>query len=227
MLHLITLAAALLGAGLTYVLSITIYRIFFHPLSKYPGPVLAKLTNAYQLYHAYKGDRHLEFWRLHQKYGPIVRFGPNAVSFNSNTALKDIYGFKTNVRKAEFYDAFAHPVANTHNTRDKTLHARKRRVLSQAFSDSAMRGIERYILQNVRTFCEQIGVDDGGVEKKGWTAPRLMSDWCNYLAMDILGDLSYGKAFHMLEKPDNRFALGLVEAATTRHLIVSTPFSSP
>lgn len=150
-----------------------------------------------------------------------MRFGPNAVSFNSSAALKDVYGFRTNVRKAEFYDAFAHPVANTHNTRDKTLHARKRRVLSQAFSDSAMRGIERYILQNVRAFCDQIGVQDGGDEKKGWTAPRVMSDWCNYLAMDILGDLSYGKAFHMLEKPDNRFALGLVEAATTRHLIVS------
>lgn len=45
------------------------YRVFFHPLAKYPGPFLAKITDAYQLYHAYKGDRHLEFWRMHQKYG--------------------------------------------------------------------------------------------------------------------------------------------------------------
>lgn len=150
-----------------------------------------------------------------------MRFGPNCLSFNSAAALRDVYGFRANVRKAEFYDAFAHPVANTHNTRDKAVHARKRRVLSQAFSDSAMRGIERYILQNVRSFCDQIGaLDDASPESKGWTAPRVMSDWCNYLAMDILGDLSFGKAFHMLERPDNRFALGLVEAATTRHLIV-------
>lgn len=84
-----------------------------------------------------------------------------------------------------------------------------------------MKEMQRYILGNVRTFCEQIGVGAGGAENKGWTAPKNMADWCNYLAMDILGDLSFGKAFHMLEKPDNRFALGLVEAATTRHLIVS------
>ncbi len=84
-----------------------------------------------------------------------------------------------------------------------------------------MRGIERYILQNVRAFTEQIGsLADASPDSKGWTVPRVMSDWCNYLAMDILGDLSFGKAFHMLERPDNRFALGLVEAATTRHLIV-------
>jgi hypothetical protein len=160
--------------------------------------------------------------------GPIVRFGPNSLSFNSQTALKDIYGFRANVGKAEFYNAFAHPVANTHNTRDKQVHARKRRVMSHAFSDAAMKQMERYILGNVRAFCEQIGAGNAGddpraavAENKGWSAPRNMSDWCSYLAMDILGDLCFGKAFHMLESPDNRFALKLVEAATTRHLIVS------
>ncbi|WYZ36343.1 hypothetical protein EsH8_XII_000093 [Colletotrichum jinshuiense] len=37
--------------------------------------------------------------------------------------------------------------------------------------------------------------------------------------MDIFGDLSFGKAFHKLEAPDNRFTLDLVAAATKRHLI--------
>lgn len=179
------------------------------------------MTDAYQLYHAYKGDRHLEFWRMHQRYGRAVRFGPNSVSFNSSQALKEIYGFRANVAKADFYNAFVHPAANTHNTRDKDVHARKRRVLSHAFAESAMKEMQRYILGNVRTFCHQIGLlDADGADAKGWTRPRNMSDWCNYLAMDILGDLSFGKAFHMLERPDNRFALELVEAATTRHLIV-------
>ncbi|KAI8962810.1 cytochrome P450 [Daldinia sp. FL1419] len=214
----ITVAVALTS---TYVVGFVIYRLFFHPLAKYPGPFIAKITDAYQLYHAWRGDRHLEFWRLHEKYGKVVRFGPNSVSFNSNTALKEIYGFKSNVRKAEFYDAFVHPASNTHNTRDKALHARKRRVLSQAFSDGAVKEMERYILANVRSFCEQIGLGASD-EQKGWTVPKNMADWCNYLAMDILGDLCFGKAFHMLEKPDNRYALELVSLATTRHLICGT-----
>lgn len=159
---------------------------------------------------------------LHE-IGKVVRFGPNSLSFNSSTALKEIYGFRANVGKAEFYNAFVHPAANTHNIRDKEQHARKRRVLSNAFSDSATKEMQRYILNNVRTFCEQIGSMAGAVsEKKGWTAPKNMSDYTSYLAMDILGDLSFGRAFHMLEKPDNRFALDLVGAATKRHLIVSS-----
>ncbi|CAJ2509677.1 Uu.00g147030.m01.CDS01 [Anthostomella pinea] len=219
--HLQYILSAISLLGLAYAAGIVVYRLFFHPLAKYPGPLLAKITDAHQLYHAWKGDRHLQFWRMHEQYGNIVRFGPSSVSFNSNTALKSIYGFKANVRKAEFYDAFVHPAPNTHNTRDKVLHARKRRVLSQAFSDSAVKEMDRYILANVRSFCEQIGLGARD-ERKGWTDTKNMADWCNYLAMDILGDLCFGKAFHMLERPDNRYALDLVSLATTRHLICGT-----
>ncbi|KAK0649669.1 cytochrome P450-like protein [Cercophora newfieldiana] len=221
--HLLFWAGVLGIAGLIYTTCIVVYRLFFHPLAKYPGPFLAKLTDAYMLYHAWKGDRHLEFWRMHEKYGKFVRFGPSSLSVNSNTALKEIYGFKANVRKSEFYDAFVHPAPNTHNTRDKDVHARKRRVLSHAFSDNAVKEVERYILANIRTFCDAIGDLGRAVdEKKGWTTPKNMSDWCNWLAMDILGDLCFGKAFHMLDKPDNRYAVDLVGVAAQRHLICGT-----
>ncbi|KAK3312883.1 cytochrome P450-like protein [Apodospora peruviana] len=209
-------------AGFVYTTCLVIYRLFFHPLAKYPGPFLAKFTDAYMLYHAWKGDRHLEFWRMHEKHGKFVRFGPNSLSVNSNTALKDIYGFRANVRKAEFYDAFVHPAPNTHNTRDKDVHARKRRVLSHAFSDGAVKEVERYILANIRSFCDAIGELGRSDEKKGWTAPKNMADWCNWLAMDILGDLCFGKAFHMLDRPDNRYAVNLVGVAAQRHLICGT-----
>ncbi|CAK7210460.1 hypothetical protein SBRCBS47491_000791 [Sporothrix bragantina] len=231
--HLAAWGGMLLAGGLFYVFGLVVYRIFFHPLAKYPGPLLAKVTDAYMLYHAWKGDRHLEFWRLHETYGPTVRFGPNSVSFNSNTALREIYGFKANVGKADFYDAFVHPAHNTHNTRDKGEHARKRRVLSHAFSDSAVKEAEKYILANVRTFCDVLGA--GGQtanalnngypptnNSEKWTGPVNMSDQCNYLAMDILGDLCFGKAFHMLEAPDNRYAVDLVGMAAHRHLICGT-----
>lgn len=157
---------------------------------------------------------------MHEQYGPVVRFGPDSLSFNTSTALKDIFGFKSNVRKSQFYDAFVHPAPNTHNCRDRQLHARKRRVMAHAFSDSAIKEMERYILANIRTFCDQIG-SGLGTDEKGWTTAKCMSDWLSWLSMDILGDLCFGKAFHMLERADNRFAIDLVSTAAHRHLIVS------
>jgi cytochrome P450 len=223
--------ALLAVAGGIWATSLAVYRLYFHPLAHYPGPLIARCTDAYELYQANRGERHLNLWRLHDRYGPVVRFAPNGLSFRSATALREIYSTRANIGKAEFYDAFVHPAPNTHNVRDKVLHARKRRVLSHGFSDGAVRSMERFVIGNVDVFCEKIGPGRGGNregyapgsdDRKGWSEPRCMTDWCSYLAMDILGDLCFGKAFNMLERDDNRYTLGLVAAATKRHLLCGT-----
>ena len=98
-------------------------------------------------------------------------------------------------------------------------------MLSHAFSDAAIKSLEKYILANVRTACQVISQQDGGGQEKedskGWNAPWNMANWCNWLAFDIMGDLVFGKAFGMLEGPTNRFAVDLVGNAARRHLIVS------
>lgn len=51
------------------IIALFIYRLFFHPLAKYPGPFLAKLTDLYAVYHAWKGDLHLDVLRCHDRNG--------------------------------------------------------------------------------------------------------------------------------------------------------------
>lgn len=157
-----------------------------------------------------------------------MRIGPNTLSINTAPALKSIYGFRANVRKADFYTAFPanKHTYNVHSSIDKAQHARKRRVMSHAFSDAAIKSLERWILANVRTGCRLLaekGVAAEGGEK-GWREAWNAADWCNWLVFDIMGDLVFGKAFGMLESPGNRFAVDLVGNAAHRHLIVSFPF---
>lgn len=157
-----------------------------------------------------------------------MRFGPNSLSVNSSTALKDIYGFRANVRKARFYSVFPpnKQAFNTHNTINKASHARKRRVLSQAFSDSALKSMEKYILANIRTFCTHLAQDSSSIQaaekcSEGWGKAQNMAELSNYFTFDVMGDLCFGKAFGMFEKSDNRFAIDLIGNAAHRHLIVS------
>jgi cytochrome P450 len=159
--------------------------------------------------------------------GPVVRFGPNSISINSNTALKTIYGHKSNVKKSQFYSVFppTKDTFNTHSSIDKAAHARKRRVLSHAFSDGAIKSMEKYVLANVRTFCSALGSSSKSLGEKGaseelWSAPQNMSDWCNYLTFDVMGDLCFGKAFEMLEHHENRHVIELIGNAAHMHLIV-------
>lgn len=152
---------------------------------------------------------------------------------NTNTALKTIYGFKANVRKSDFYSAFpANKHAySTHSAIDRGVHARKRRILSQAFSDSALKSMEDHMLAHIRTFCSRLGErafpkgrSTESIEKHSdsWSMAQNIADWANWLAFDVMGDLCFGKSFGMLEEPTNRFATDLIANAAHRHLICGT-----
>lgn len=219
------LFGAVFGLLFLYVSAVIVYRLTLHPLARYPGPRLAAITDLYLTYYAYRGSRHLAFHRAHETYGSYVRIGPNTLSINTNTALKQIYGFRSNVRKADFYTAFPanKHTFNVHSSIDKMQHARKRRVLSHAFSDAAIKSLERYILANVRTACRLLGESTAAgaqdEKKQGWGTSWNVANWCNWMVFDIMGDLVFGKAFGMLESPANRFAVDLVGNAAHRHLI--------
>ena len=188
-LSFVTLFALAVGAVAGYIL----YQLYFHPLAKYPGPVLARATKLWDLYHAYIGDKHVSLYRLHQKYGTFVRFSPNILSINDPMALKAIYGHGANVQKSEFYKCFraAPNAVSTLLATEKTQHARKRRVMGQAFSDNALKGLEQYVLVHVQDLVDRIDqeVKRPEDEKQGWSKPMDLQKWCNWLVFDIMGDL--------------------------------------
>lgn len=59
----------LLGAVAVFILGVSIYRLYFHPLARYPGPIRYKLSGLPLVWQAYRGNRHLFHIRDHEKYG--------------------------------------------------------------------------------------------------------------------------------------------------------------
>lgn len=84
----LVIATTVLSLLLTYV----IYQRFFSPLAPIPGPFLASITNLWLGYAYWRQDWHKYAIRLHEKYGPIVRVGPDAVDVGDIGAIKVIYG---------------------------------------------------------------------------------------------------------------------------------------
>ena len=55
--------------------SIIIYRVFFHRLSSFPGPFLARISKLWHVYHVRYSQNHQFLNNLHKQYGPFVRTG--------------------------------------------------------------------------------------------------------------------------------------------------------
>ena len=68
-----------------------LYRVFTHPLSKYPGPKLWAITKIPYDIHLIRGDLLYEVAKLHEKYGAVVRLTPNELSYITEDAWNDIY----------------------------------------------------------------------------------------------------------------------------------------
>jgi len=71
-----------------------VYRLFFSPLSKIPGPWITRISGILEA-NALKDKRRSEWANeLFAEYPgtAAVRTGPNSVSFNHPEAVKSIYG---------------------------------------------------------------------------------------------------------------------------------------
>ncbi|KAK3215661.1 hypothetical protein GRF29_8g724185 [Pseudopithomyces chartarum] len=195
------------------IAALCVYRVFSHPLAKYPGPLSYKLSGWPLVWQAYKGDRHI--WHLldHEAYGPIVRIAPNTLSFNTPSALNAIYGTRTaNVKKGEFYKTFdiAAGTYSSFTETDKDKHAVKRRWMTPAFATASIKANEPLVIDVIQRFCEHLKPKDNGWGQK-WNAHQFSV----YLGFDIMGTLVFGKDFRSVQDEENRDLANCVLPAQT------------
>lgn len=79
-----------------YFIGNIVYKLYFHPLHKVPGPAANALSRIPYVRHLLAGSTAVNTKALHEEYGDVVRVSPNEVSFISvESAFTDIYGFRT------------------------------------------------------------------------------------------------------------------------------------
>lgn len=61
-------------------------------LRSLPGPTIARFSPFYRVWKISKADAPIFYRNLHEKYGPIIRTGPNTVDISDPDALPIIYG---------------------------------------------------------------------------------------------------------------------------------------
>ncbi|KAI1408849.1 benzoate 4-monooxygenase cytochrome P450 [Hypoxylon sp. FL1857] len=189
----------LIRAGTFSLLLLIVYNLYFHPLSKIPGPWLAAISDIPYCWWLLGGRQPYKVLELHNKYGHAVRIAPNEVSFNTAQSWKDIYSHRAGHHtflKGTFYQGGSFSVGGITSIiseRRPEVHKEMRNQLASAFSERAVVEQEELVAASVDKLIRLVGV--GGSEEKGVDMTALFES----MTFDITGDLAFGETFGALD----------------------------
>ncbi|KAK8092929.1 hypothetical protein PG999_014516 [Apiospora kogelbergensis] len=180
-----------------YIAAIAIYRLWFHPLAKAPGPKHMAIWDVPGQWSSFiKMDMVKQAPLLHRKYGPIVRIGPDRLSMDGSVCWPEVYGIRSTSDQNEFSKIRGFTFTNDHLAligANREDHRRQRRQVNHAFSSSALHEQEAIIVQYVDKFMDKI------TERAKRGEPVNIVDWLNFTTFDIIGDLAFADSFHSLD----------------------------
>jgi cytochrome P450 len=141
--RLVWVAGLLVIGTFSYAFCIIIYRLYFHPLARFPGPKINAISSLPGMVWTLQGRLPMETKKLHDKYGSIIRLSPNELSFNSVRAFADVYGHRPgrpDLNKDPIHVGAVDPIpgVQTISMADRENHARQRKALSYGFSKQAL-----------------------------------------------------------------------------------------
>ncbi|KAG6000519.1 hypothetical protein E4U21_005363 [Claviceps maximensis] len=185
------LAAVALLLGLFYYF----FSVLSNPTSKVPGPWYSKWTDVVSRYHWFYAQELYYIHNLHAKYGPIVRVSPNVVAVADLDAIKTIYTIKETYRKAKFYELLTgRPIQTIFSTTDVDLHRKLRRLLAAQMSETSLKSMMPQISSHVELAIQRMKEES---EARGIID---VFKWFLFMSTDLIGELSFGESFKMLEK---------------------------
>ncbi|KAJ5194291.1 hypothetical protein N7491_001628 [Penicillium cf. griseofulvum] len=206
-----------------YPVAVVLYRVYLHPLAKFPGWKLHAASALPCAYSMVKGRLPFQNRVLHEIYGPVIRISPNELSFNSAQAWEDIYGFKSaghsQLPRDPIHIGSVDPLNGVYpmTLLNGTEHGRQRRAWSYGFSDKALRENEEQIKGHLVKLVSHLRQREGDEVN--------IARWLSMTTFEIIGDLTFGELFGCLEKDNNEswyklnyatFKIAALEQATRR-----------
>jgi integrase len=145
-----------------FLTTTAIRRLYFHPLSSWPGHKRAALTKLYEAYLYFTGINALEIRRLHRSHGDFLRTGPNEVAINNVEALQLYSRQNFEITRGPFYKASATVGdVNLISTRESSRHKTLRGIWEQAFKTNAVKEYSPRVELHVDRFIENLKATEG------------------------------------------------------------------
>lgn len=197
-------------AGATWCAYTAIYNLYFHPLSRFPGPRAAAVTGYWKAWVECVLEKSFchELEVLHARNGKVVRVGPNELHFSDPQAYHDIYNAKNRWDKERnLYHSFGEDRSSFGFLTYREAKARKD-VLNKSFSPAAIAKCEPIVLAKVRALCAAFAA-------RPPSAPADLNYAFRCMTMDVITYLCFGTSIAATQTPDFAAPILLAMDAST------------
>ncbi|KAM0804923.1 cytochrome P450 [Usnea florida] len=171
----------------------------YRRLKDVPGPFWARITDLQRMFVVKTGRSHEIHQKAHDKYGDMVRLGPNMVSVSDPNTIPAVYPMRPGFPKSKFYDAFvpytkAGSLPAIFTTRDENLHKLLKSPIASLYSLSNVITLESFVDEVLGLLCCQL-------EKRFVDTHEVfdLADWLQYFSFEVMGVMTFSKKYGFLE----------------------------
>ncbi|PSN72472.1 cytochrome P450 [Corynespora cassiicola Philippines] len=224
-----------------YIVGLTLYRLYLHPLAKFPGPRLAAVTSWYEAYYEIiqNGQYSKKITQLHDQYGPIIRVTPNELHIRDSRFFDEVYHKSLHLDKIGWDKRFGseHNVLTSVNA---AQHKRRRAALNPLSvfphtsrqRDSVLslgRFSRRSILEFVHIIYRHVEtMSDRMREFEERKEPLNLTLVFPALTGDIIMDYFFGFNYAQLKHPEfESFHEAFLKIGGTGHIATQFPWFYP
>ncbi|KAK0660136.1 cytochrome P450 [Cercophora samala] len=179
-----------LACLIIYMCTLSVYRLYFSPLARFPGPKLAAVSGWYEFYYdiIQDGQYYLKVEKLHRKYGPIIRINPWELHASDPVLFSHIYssGVKQRVEKYAWSQKGLRLIDDSHIlTESHELHRLRRKPLATFFSPrntESMEPVVWKVSQRIRSRLQKLN---------GSGSVMVMEDLFTVVSADLVAAFSF------------------------------------
>ncbi|CAG9981744.1 unnamed protein product [Clonostachys byssicola] len=209
-----------LRAPILAITSLTLLLVFFikiiyqsraGPLRSIPGPWYTNYSHYVLKYETLMSRRMYYVHSLHRIYGPVVRLSPWQVAVADPEGFTAIHRIGSGFNKPKWFEAYMDKTGGLGVSffamSNPKEHGSRRKMFARPFSHL-----------NLRVNCEDIIREkvDKAVDRIHTEALEGNSDilkWWMLMASDIIGQLSFGESFRLLEAGKKNHFIKVLETA--------------
>ncbi|KAH8666839.1 pisatin demethylase [Xylariales sp. PMI_506] len=172
-------------------------------LSHVPGPFLNSITDLWLLKTQFRGKAYVELKELTDKYGDLVRIGPNSVLTIDPKFAVRASAAKSQYSKGQWYATFRFEKDKDHvfSLLDENLHLDLRRKLGPGYAASNIMdgALNRQLPRLIDLINEKFLSSDQEYK------PLDLADILHLFTLDVVGDFTLGQPYGFLDEGKDSF----------------------